>query len=74
VRGGRFYSLHRDFGDTPDPIPTPQANPPVLIGPDQATTSTTTPPDFAAGGVGDNDPTPPPPRPRQTPAQSTASH
>ncbi len=29
----RFYSLHRDYGDTPDPVVLPVNRPPVLIGP-----------------------------------------
>jgi hypothetical protein len=29
--GVRFYSLHRDYGMTPDPVPLPAARPPVLI-------------------------------------------
>jgi hypothetical protein len=31
--GVRFYSLHRDFGLTPDPDPTPTDHPMVLVGP-----------------------------------------
>ena len=31
--GVRFYSLHRDFGLTPDPDPTPTDQPMVLVGP-----------------------------------------
>jgi len=29
----RYYSLHREYGDTPDHIDLPAARPPVLIGP-----------------------------------------
>ncbi len=29
----RFYSLHRDYGDAPDPVTLPTARPPVLVGP-----------------------------------------
>jgi Meckel syndrome type 1 protein len=29
----RFYSLHREYGMTPDPAPTPTERPMVLIGP-----------------------------------------
>jgi len=29
----RYYSLHRAYGMTPDPVPTPQDRPMVLIGP-----------------------------------------
>ena len=29
----RFYSLHREYGDTPAAVTLPTARPPVLIGP-----------------------------------------
>ncbi|MFI4936848.1 MAG: hypothetical protein ACHP7N_19770, partial [Caulobacterales bacterium] len=29
----RFYSLHRDYGDAPDPIAMPKDRPLVLVGP-----------------------------------------
>ena len=32
----RFYSLHREYGDTPDPVSLPPARPMVLIGPSEA--------------------------------------
>jgi len=33
TQGARFYSLHRDYGLTPDPDPAPTGNPLVLVGP-----------------------------------------
>jgi hypothetical protein len=36
-----FYSLHRDYGDAPDPIALPTARPDVLIGPPDAATAPT---------------------------------
>jgi hypothetical protein len=51
----RFYSLHREYGDTPDAITMPVNRPPVLIGPSQAATAPA--PDVGGdGGAGaDND-------------------
>jgi hypothetical protein len=31
--GAHFYSLHREYGLTPDPVVTPKDRPMVLIGP-----------------------------------------
>jgi Meckel syndrome type 1 protein len=33
TQGARFYSLHRDYGLTPDPDPAPADRPLVLVGP-----------------------------------------
>jgi len=33
TQGARFYSLHRDYGLTPDPDPAPTGNSLVLVGP-----------------------------------------
>ncbi|HZK99096.1 MAG TPA: hypothetical protein VFC47_04275 [Caulobacteraceae bacterium] len=35
----RYYSLHREYGDTPDRISMPQSRPPVLIGPGEGSGS-----------------------------------
>ena len=35
----RFYSLHRDYGDAPDPIALPQSRPMVLVGPGETATA-----------------------------------
>ncbi len=35
----RFYSLHRDYGDAPDPVTLPVARPPVLVGPAETATA-----------------------------------
>jgi hypothetical protein len=49
----RFYSLHRDYGDAPDPVALPPARPMVLIGPNQLATAPTGP--VGSGGAGDAD-------------------
>ncbi len=35
----RFYSLHRDYGDAPDPVTLPAARPSVLVGPADTATA-----------------------------------
>jgi len=64
----RFYSLHRDYGDTPDPVALPAARPPVLIGPDQTATApgaTATP-----NGVAGDDANGAPDKPRKPQAST----
>lgn len=45
----RFYSLHREYGDTPDAITLPASRPPVLIGPSQAASAPVDGGDSSAG-------------------------
>ena len=47
--GVRFYSLHREYGITPDPVPTPQDRPMVLIGPPDNAPAQSASPDGAGG-------------------------
>ena len=73
VVGGRFYSVRRNFGQEPDPIPTPDRSAgPVLVGPGPATQMETTTGPESAGGVGaEPEETTPRPRRNTTPSSST---
>ena len=75
VVGGRRYSVHRDFGEQPDPIPAPdRSSGPVLVGPGPAPADlAAAPAESNAGGVGaEPDPNPTPRNTRRT--SSTSSH
>ena len=56
----RFYSLHRDYGDAPDPVTLPAARPPVLVGPADTATAPQSSNSDDHGEGGSGKPTPPP--------------
>jgi hypothetical protein len=58
----RFYSLHREYGMTPDPVTLPTERPMVLVGPPDDAPAQAATPDSAAG-VGDADDPNDPPKP-----------
>jgi hypothetical protein len=63
----RFYSLHREYGMTPDPVTLPADRPMVLVGPPDNPPAQAATPDSAAGVGDQDDPNDPPKPPVQHP-------
>jgi hypothetical protein len=66
----RFYSLHRDYGDTPDPVTLPVARPPVLIGPGDTATAPANIGAGAGNGSGDDPKADTGPKPKSSSAST----